>query len=234
MDIYDIRYPAKNSSTQIKDMIEYLNDPDVVSQLHAESSWKDNKFEYINMQVNGDFANDVSATVLNELKQILKSDLNVLVYSGCMDSMLGCWVTQDTMTYIEWEYMKEYQATPAQLYYYKSDDYNPDEPNLNKEYLLGGNYRQYRNLNYLSIYNAGHLAPTTQLALTRNMLQDMIQDHRLVCHDVDRNCTTEMISCTYMNNCNHNGECIEGTCQCKDGFFGADCSIKVWLSLLYL
>jgi hypothetical protein len=55
---------------------------------------------------------------------------------------------------------------PKAQYYYRSDD--------DDSIIVGGNYKQSNNLNLAVIYSAGHLVPTTQLAISRRLLKDLI------------------------------------------------------------
>ena len=89
-----------------------------------------------------------------------------------------------------------------QVYYYESDDEG--------EVRLGGNFKQYENLMFMTVYNAGHLVPTTQMAASRSMLKDFVTYNKLQCHHEEGLCNTDELSCEYMNNCNSNGECING------------------------
>ena len=107
-------------------------------------------------------------------QDLLEAELPILLFVGNMDRNDGPVGIQKWMQKLQWKEMEEFYASPVHTYYYPND--------IDGEITIGGNYRQHKNLNYLTLYNAGHLAPSTQLALTRTMMKDMIFEGKLKCH----------------------------------------------------
>lgn len=61
-------------------------------------------------------------------------------------------------------------------------------------------------------------------------VKNFIEKGHLYCEtDTSGKCSSVASSmCDYMNDCNGNGECNSyGKCECKEGYFGADCSATV-------
>jgi len=56
------------------------------------------------------------------------------------------------------------------------------------------------------------------------MLADFIESKQLVCHSDNDDCSLVDIQCSQMNNCNGQGQCANGFCECDPGFTSADCS----------
>lgn len=80
------------------------------------------------------------------------------------------------------------------------------------------------NFAYLVVPKAGHFVPTTNLLVTKQFLNDFINAQTIFCHDTTGGfCSLTTIQCSYMNDCNSNGNCVDGFCQCNAGFTGADC-----------
>ncbi|CAI2361512.1 unnamed protein product [Moneuplotes crassus] len=220
MDRYDARYPATNSSTQEADLEEYLNDPEVCDQLHvSELSTKERKYAYKNHTVYDNLLSDGMKSYTSLYDKLLEQGLPILLFVGNLDRIDGPVGVQEWMNELQWQYMPDFHSDPGSIYYYKRDG--------DDKLTVGGNFRQFKNLHYLTIYTAGHLVPSTQLAMSRSMIKDMISSQKLLCHaDDPLSCRLDKISCYYMKNCSENGQCINGKCHCDEGFYGADCSIK--------
>jgi hypothetical protein len=58
---------------------------------------------------------------------------------------------------------------------------------------------------------------------------DYVNYGELKCYDGDDCATLAGDMCNYMQDCNGNGSCSSSTglCECKTGYFGADCSVQV-------
>mmetsp|Transcript_22035 Transcript_22035/g.16434 ORF Transcript_22035/g.16434 Transcript_22035/m.16434 type:complete len:184 (+) Transcript_22035:34-585(+) len=95
---------------------------------------------------------------------------------------------------------------------------------MGNEYT-GGYWQQSGLFTFLTVPKAGHFVPTTYLAATKVFFQDFITNKGLTCHSklMDK-CEIASSQCSYMDNCNDNGVCTNGFCQCNAGFTGADCS----------
>jgi carboxypeptidase C (cathepsin A) len=183
MDIYDARW--FNSNTSIEDDLatRFLNDPEVIKQLHVENNFKETKFSLGNDTVFENFIGDGMLQYIDEHQTLLENDITVLLFVGQFDRKDGPFGVQEWMKKLKWDKMDDFYAGSRNLYYYQSDD--------NNEIRLGGNFKQYENLNVLMIYAAGHLVPSTQLAASRSMLSDIIYHGGLQCHHPEGKCSLD-------------------------------------------
>jgi hypothetical protein len=163
------------------------------------------------------YVRDDMIRYINEHQKILDNNITLLIFVGQFDGLDGAYGVQEWMKKLKWDGMKDFYDGSRNLYYYQSDD--------NKEIRLGGNFKKHENLNVLMVYAAGHMVPATQLAMSRSMLSDIIYEGGLQCHSESGDCNLDTKSCSFMNNCTNNGECVTGKCHCNIGFHGADCSV---------
>jgi len=198
MDMYDSRWLASNDTFNEGMLTEYLNTPEVIKQLHCNSSDKEIKYAISNETIYENFMGDGMVRYIDEHTKILDHNITLLIFVGQFDRKDGPYGVQEWMKKLKWRGMKEFHEGSRNLYYYVSDDKG--------EIRLGGNYKQHRNLHVLMIYAAGHLVPSTQLALSRNMLSDIIFNKTLLCHHKDQKCSLDNTTCSLMNNCNESGE----------------------------
>ncbi len=80
------------------------------------------------------------------------------------------------------------------------------------------------------VLHAGHLAPSTQMAMTRSLLNDLATKKSIQCLNTVEGCYLATTICGYMNSCSGQGTCdavLTGRCTCNAGYFGADCSIQL-------
>jgi cathepsin A (carboxypeptidase C) len=203
MNSYDIRYPESNSTIPKGYMEEYLNQPEVVSQVHADSSDKTPKFISSNSTVHENFDGDGMIRYIDEHQKILDHGLTLLIFAGNFDNRDGPYGIQQWMKKLKWSEMTEFHSSPTKIYRYVSYD--------NKEIRLGGNFKQHKNLNFLVVYAAGHMVPATQLALSRNMLEDIITHGELQCRDElgSGDCIAGKFLPQLMDLCNNNGKIVK-------------------------
>jgi len=217
MDMYDSRWPASNDTVSDILTYDYLNDAEVVTQLHCEKSDKVIKYSLSNETVGDNYIGDGMLRYIDQHQKILDNNITLVIFVGQFDRKDGPYGVQEWMKKLKWDGMKDFYASSRNLYYYVSDD--------NNEVRLGGNFKSYKNLNVLMIYAAGHMVPSTQLATSRSMLSDIITNGTLLCHERDGKCSLDETTCNLMNNCTGHGQCITGKCKCDAGFYGGDCSI---------
>ena len=177
LDNYDVRFPSQNYTDQISTMKEFLNDPDVAKDLHAEANSIVQKFVFETEEVVKDFLLDLPDSVLHLYQRVLDKDIGVLFYVGQFDSLLGSEYLQKALKKLKWKDIHNFYDSSRYVYYYKNDD--NDKP------TVGGNFKQFKNLGLMVVYNSGHLVPATQLALSRSMLADMLHNQTLHCHQPD-------------------------------------------------
>uniref|UniRef100_A0A7S3KD17 Carboxypeptidase n=1 Tax=Euplotes crassus TaxID=5936 RepID=A0A7S3KD17_EUPCR len=218
MDAFDARYLASNASEGKRRVTTYLNDPQVIRQLHVDVSTKDDKFALSNGTVYENFKPDAMIKYIDEHQKILDNNITLLLFVGQFDRKDGPIPVQEWIKKLNWDGMEDYNAGSRNLYYYQSDD--------NGEVRLGGNFKQHKNFGVFIMYAAGHMVPATQLALSRSMLSDIIYHGKLQCHHKYGQCSLDKTTCEFMDYCSGHGECVTGKCKCNEGFFGADCSIE--------
>lgn len=166
----------------------------MAAQLHVNLvSSKEAIYSIYNDTVYENLLPDGMVSYVDLYQKLLEEDLQILLFVGNMDRKDGPVGVQEWMKKLNWEYMDDFHASSGNVYYYPSDD--TGEP------VVGGNFRQYKNLHYLTIYSAGHLVPSTQLAVSRRMMKDMITENKLLCHAEDSDdCNLDKVACEYMNN----------------------------------
>ena len=219
MNIYDARYSITNFTEGNDILNEYLNDPTVVNQLHCDKSHKEVKFVSSNSTVYNNINNDKMVRYVDQHQTILDNNITLCIYAGSFDSIVSPYGIQEWMKDLKWNEMNNFYKSSRNLYYYASDD--------NGKVKLGGNFKQHKNLSVLIVYAAGHLVPSTQLALSRNMLSDIIYNNTLLWHQTEGKCSLDIKTWNFMNNCTNHGECNQGKCACSSGYYGADWSITV-------
>lgn len=203
MSSFDIRYPNSNYTIPKNMMQEYLNYPEVIENLHISGSTKKTKFVASNSTVSDNLMADQLISYVDKHKKILDNNITLVIYSGGFDGRDGPYGIQKWFETFKWNGMQDFYKSSRNLYYYKSDD--------DGEIKLGGNYKQHKNFHFLVVYAAGHFAPATQLALTRNMLSDVINYGELICNS-NQSCNLDQNACNFMNNCAGQGSCIAGKC----------------------
>lgn len=118
---------------------------------------------------------------------------------------------------------------PRKIYYVQDP--------VSKAFEVGGYYRSDDKLKFtfLTIPKSGHFVPITQQLASRNFVNDIAQQGKLVCHkDKPEDCDTGAIMCSFMKGCSTAGECdVEtGRCKCYGPYINSDCS-DIWWSLPY-
>ena len=96
-----------------------------------------------------DFNADLSASYKRELQVLLNLDIQVLLYNGQNDFIVN---TAGVLSYIntlQWQHIKEWKAKPKKMW----------KENNSKNL---GWYKNYRNLIFLQMKDAGHLLPSDQ------------------------------------------------------------------------
>lgn len=108
---------------------------------------------------------------VDQHQKILDNNITLLIFAGNFDGRDGPYGIQEWMKSLKWGHMSDFHSQPVQYYKYLSDD--------DGSLLIGGNFKRYKNLNFLTVYAAGHMVPATQLALSRRMLSNIINDDGL-------------------------------------------------------
>jgi len=102
-----------------------------------------------NEQMYYDFNADLASSYKRELQVLLNLDVQVLLYNGQNDFIVN---TAGVLSYIntlQWQHIKEWKAKPKKIW--KESGFNS----------LGW-YKNYKNLIFLQVRDAGHLLPSDQ------------------------------------------------------------------------
>ena len=162
LDIYDARYRNDNASYWEELFEEYLNDEEV----RADIGYTINKeYAISNGKVSQSMRKDRYVPSIEVVASLLK-EIPVLIYDAMFDMLDGPVGVQEWLyNLLEFEGIEEFKRTPRDVYYYVSDD--------NGEVRVGGYFKQVGNLVFCIVIHSGHLVPTTQLAMSRSLLEDM-------------------------------------------------------------
>ena len=157
-----------------------------MDHIHSISANKSSYYSLSNMTVFDNLRKDIMIVYTDQYETILENNITMCIYEGQFDSIVNTYGVQNWLAKLRWSEMNSFYMSSRNLYYYISDD--------NKQIKLGGNFKQHKNLSVLIVYASGHLVPTTQLALSRNMLSDIIFNNSLLCHQKDGNCNLDTIT----------------------------------------
>ena len=106
----------------------------------------------VHMMLLGDWVNNLASKVTG----ILESGLEVLVYSGDKDFICNWRGGEAWTNAVDWEGTAEFNSAP----------YNVWEV----DGVAAGELKQYKNLKFLRIYDAGHMVPMDQPKVALTML----------------------------------------------------------------
>lgn len=181
---YDLRYLTSEYFNSKETLADYLNQPDVIAHLHATKTKNEVKYTVLNHTVYNNFYLDAFNSTEATFTYLLDNNVDVFLYAGNMDMVDGPYGIQEWMKKLKWSHMTEFFDSSRNLYYYTE----------NGEPKVGGNYKQFKNLHLLMIYDAGHLVPSTQMAVSRTMLSDMINHNELQCHHPHDECNLDKVT----------------------------------------
>ena len=183
---YNVEDTSKDMKNKLNDIEELLNDPEVVEQVHTQACFDaNNSYSIMNFTVRDNYWEDVMNGSIAEHQYILDNDIPMLLYIGNMDQLDGPYGVQKWMQKLEWEYMPEFHSSSRQLYYYTD---------LDGKMKVGGNFKQYKNLHFIIIYEGGHLLPRKQMTVSKRMMSDFIEHKELQCHHPDNKCSLDEIT----------------------------------------
>jgi carboxypeptidase C (cathepsin A) len=162
---YDIRQECHEENVMncfdFDHIIKYLNLPSVVKQLdvdikHAQP-WRE-----CDADVGARFTLDQMLSFAPNVKMLLDAGVRVLIYAGDADLMCN-WVGNDAwVKALEWSGKAQYNAAENRVFV--------TEANAN-----AGAVRSFENLAFVRIFNAGHMVPMDQPAVTYEMINNFFQ-----------------------------------------------------------
>ena len=109
------------------------------------------------------FNADLAASYKRELEKVLNLGLNVLLYNGQNDFIVNTPGVQAYLNTLEWTHITKWKAKDKTIW-----------TEFGSENL--GWYKQYKNLIFLQVRNAGHLLPSDQPRSAWQMLNKYFQN----------------------------------------------------------
>jgi carboxypeptidase C (cathepsin A) len=164
---YDIREPCSSGQTvgcyDFRYIHAFLNAPDVMTILHVNTA-RVSQWQECNTEINRRFSKDWMQSYAAYVPPLLERGLRVLVYAGDADLMCN-WKGNEAWTVaLDWSGTRRYAMAH-------------DRPMLLHGKPVGMS-RQYQNLAFVRIFDAGHLVPMDQPEVALAMV------HRFVRNDV--------------------------------------------------
>merc|ERR1712194_261453 len=158
MNVYDMRAKCTHPPLcyDFSAPAAFLNDEDVQSSLGVSKSWQS-----CNMLVNTYFRADFMRSYMDQIPEVLEAGLKVMVYAGDVDyicNWLGnkAWVTDK----LAWSGQEGFQSAE------------------DKTWTVGGKaagrWRKYKNLEFIQVYQAGHMVPMDQPEAALAMINSLL------------------------------------------------------------
>mmetsp|Transcript_30415 Transcript_30415/g.27663 ORF Transcript_30415/g.27663 Transcript_30415/m.27663 type:complete len:286 (+) Transcript_30415:733-1590(+) len=189
---------------------EYLNHPDVVAALNADTSKKTdaNKYTLPGATAKEALIHDNLNTSIPYLEYLLFQNLSVLIFTGTEDFRDGSYGAYRWMRTLSSPYNLIVNRT-RNIWFVDGE--------------ASGYWQTLNNLHYVQINFAGHFVPYLQLDNSVKMLETFLEEESWAGDFVGQNISS--IMCDYQNLCSGQGTCNElGQCVCNEGFALADCS----------
>lgn len=170
-NMYDIRlrdsYPScgMNWPPDLKDIKVYLRRNDVVQALNINSD-KKSGWEECSGAVSSTFTAKNSVPSVQLLPELLESGISVLLFSGDKDLICNHIGTEQMIHNMKWSGGTGFETSPG-VWAPRHDWSFEDEP--------AGIYQSARNLTYVLLYNASHMAPYDIPRQSRDMLDRFIK-----------------------------------------------------------
>jgi vitellogenic carboxypeptidase-like protein len=219
---YDVRKSANFEKEVFKGLHEYLNKEDVVSEIHVKEKTIKPTGKYWsggNETVADRLAFDYNMeNSLAELENLLSDGVGVVIYAGQFDLIDGPQGIERALREMSWSKSEEFKKAPRELWKEKAGN----------DTITLGYIKQYKNLQFITMRNAGHFTSKDRMQSSLKLLQHIFSgEDKISCPD--DTCKLWEKKCSAMNHCNNNGKCDEttgGKCECNSDFYGPDCSIK--------
>lgn len=154
--------------------------------------------------------------------ELLSRGLRILINVGDYDMKDGVRGTLEWIKQIDFDGREMFDLQPRKVYKYY-DQFDGSEK-------VGGWYRHHENFTAIVVPQAGHMVPAYQPYASMQFVKNLITKGHLSCEtESNGECNSVASSmCKYMNDCSGNGDCNSyGKCECRTGFYGADCSTSV-------
>merc|ERR1719421_1508244 len=154
MNVYDIRIPCEKVPLcyDFSHVDAFFNDGTVQKELGINSdagsptSWSE-----CNFIVNKMFSVDFMKNYHQKIPEMLEAGMEVLIYAGDVDYICN-WLGNKAWTLkLDWSGKEEFNKAP-----------DADMPIAALKGKSGGRHRKYKNLNFIQVYQAGHMVPMNQ------------------------------------------------------------------------
>ncbi|KAJ0403044.1 hypothetical protein P43SY_009585 [Pythium insidiosum] len=146
-------------------IIEYLNDPKVLELLNVDTkhskAWRE-----CDGQVGSRFILDQMRSLAPNVQLLLNAGVRVLIYAGDADLMCN-WVGNEAwVKALEWSGRDEFNAADNRVF-------------VTEATADAGRVRAFENLAFIRVFNAGHMVPMDQPAVTFEMINKFFQGEQL-------------------------------------------------------
>uniref|UniRef100_A0A1I8A6L3 Carboxypeptidase n=1 Tax=Steinernema glaseri TaxID=37863 RepID=A0A1I8A6L3_9BILA len=121
-------------------------------------TWQESSAEVFENQ-KGDFMRPVTQNVDSLLSH---NDFKVVVYSGQLDLICDVIGTEKWMSKLSWPYLKQFSEAPRETF--------------DADSKFAGYSKKYKNLEFYSVFNAGHMVPQDNPAGALKMLDMILVD----------------------------------------------------------
>lgn len=152
---YDIR-KKKDYSDMDKVLLEKLNDKAIIKLIGSKKA----KVEFCNDTIYDMFEVDLATSVAPDIEYLLGEKKDVMLYFGDKDYMCNWMGGEDLVNSLEW--------------YGRSDFLKAKVVDFKVDGISSGKYRKFGHLNYMIIYDAGHMVPMDQNKASLRMLDSFL------------------------------------------------------------
>jgi carboxypeptidase C (cathepsin A) len=219
---YDVRRSSDFDKILFKKLDGYLNRDEVADSLHVKGkSIKSSPYwATANETVKYALKDDINLiSSVASLENLLNNyDIPIIIYAGQFDLVDGPQGIERVLNSLKINDKDNFKNSSKQLWKIKT---------LNNDYITAGYIKQYKNLVFLTMRNAGHFSPRDRIGSSLDILAHLLsKDQTWACPD--GRCSLASIKCEAMSHCSNNGGCgpeTGGRCQCNSGYFGPDCSL---------
>jgi len=222
---FDVRRTMDKDKNLIKIINDYLNQESVIEALNIKNKAKKTPYWSLKNDTVVDSLKFYYASYssVRNLEYLLNMTFPVFIYSGQFDLSYGPNGLQLMLNSINFTNSNNFNYSPRKLWYVQK----------NNKWETGGSVKYYDSLTFVTVKSAGQYItrdnPIASLDLISKFISDTNSNTLWSCpKDVD--CSLTVKKCSKMNYCSGNGECNDlngGLCNCTEGFYGGDCSMRV-------
>lgn len=179
----------------------FMNSDEVRSALSIDSS---EDFSVCGDGLFAQFRGEFQKSYIDMVPPLL-AKYKFLIYNGQYDIRCSVLGTNEWLRLLEWDGRHTFNNMEHELF------------SINGR--VKGTFKHHKNLNYLIVYGAGHLAPYDQPETVFAGVKQFVTTLSL-CNDTQ---CAQQGKCP--DSCSKRGKCENGVCKCNRGFQGENCSI---------